>query len=135
MASAPFFRAKGGEVPRRGMLHLRVGFFSHVRERACPRPGGSAFFEDGQRDFGVSSKANKFACDLRALLASDKHLESAERSESEVRSKLRKMKRQRVPEALWQMSERFAEAAELRGGPPSVRKFVKVFQIIIFHGV
>ena len=47
----------------------------------CPRLGGSAFFESGQRDFGVSSKAHKFACELRALLASDKHLGSAERSE------------------------------------------------------
>ena len=51
----------------------------------CPRLGGSAFFENGQRDFGVSSKAHKFACELRALLASDKHLGSAERSESEVK--------------------------------------------------
>ena len=51
----------------------------------CPRLGGSAFFENGQRDLGVSSKAHKFACELRALLASDKHLGSAERSERQVR--------------------------------------------------
>ena len=51
----------------------------------CPRLGGSAFFENGQRDLGVSSKAHKFACELRALLASDKHLGSAERSEAIVK--------------------------------------------------
>ena len=50
----------------------------------CPRLGGSAFFENGQEDLGVSSKAHKFACELRALLASDKHLESAERSERQL---------------------------------------------------
>ena len=50
----------------------------------CPRLGGSAFFENGQRDLGVSSKAHKFACELRALLASDKHLGSAERSERQL---------------------------------------------------
>ena len=50
----------------------------------CPRFGGSAFFESGQRDFGVSAKAHKFACELRALLASDKHLGSAERGERQV---------------------------------------------------
>ena len=50
----------------------------------CPRLGGSAFFESGQRDLGVSSKAHKFACELRALFASDKHLGSAERSERQV---------------------------------------------------
>ena len=50
----------------------------------CPRLGGSAFFESGQRDLGVSSKAHKFACELRALLASDKHLGSAERSERQL---------------------------------------------------
>ena len=50
----------------------------------CPRLGGSAFFESGQRDLGVSSKAHKFACELRALLASDKHLGSAERSARQV---------------------------------------------------
>ena len=50
----------------------------------CPRLGGSAFFESGQRDLGVSSKAHKFACELRALLASDKHLRSAERSERQL---------------------------------------------------
>ena len=50
----------------------------------CPRLGGSAFFEIGQRDLGVSSKAHKFACELRALLASDKHLGSAERSERQL---------------------------------------------------
>ena len=50
----------------------------------CPRLGGSAFFENGQGDLGVSSKAHKFACELRALLASDKHLRSAERSERQL---------------------------------------------------
>ena len=50
----------------------------------CPRLGGSAFFESRQRDLGVSSKAHKFACELRALLASDKHLGSAERSERQL---------------------------------------------------
>ena len=54
----------------------------------CPRLGGSAFFENGQRDLGVSSKAHKFACELRALLASDKHLGSAERSERQLPFKL-----------------------------------------------
>ena len=50
----------------------------------CPRLGGSAFSIKAERDFGVSSKAHKFACELRALLASDKHLGSAERSERQV---------------------------------------------------
>ena len=36
------------------------------------------------RDLGVSSKAHKFACELRALLASDKHLGSAERRERQL---------------------------------------------------
>ena len=54
----------------------------------CPRLGGSAFSESGQRDLGVSSKAHKFACELRALLASDKHLGSAERSERQLPFKL-----------------------------------------------
>ena len=76
----------------------------------CPRLGGSAFFESGEIDLGVSSKAHKFACELRALLASDKHLGSAERSERQV---LKKQTRQRVPEALWRISVRFAEAAAL----------------------
>ena len=52
----------------------------------CPRLGGSAFFESGQRDLGVSSKAHKFACELRALLASDKHLGNAKRGERQVRA-------------------------------------------------
>ena len=46
--------------------------------------GGSAFLRKAERDFGVSSKAHKFACELRALLASDKHLGSAERSERQL---------------------------------------------------
>ena len=54
----------------------------------CPRSGCSAFFENGQRDLGVSSKAHKFACELRALLASDKHLGSAKRSERQLPFKL-----------------------------------------------
>ena len=65
----------------------------------CPRRGGSAFFESGQTDFGVSSKARKFACELRAFLASDKHLGSAERSERQ----LSKQTRVQVPEALWRI--------------------------------
>ena len=56
-------------------------------------------FESGQRDFGVSSKAHKFACELRALLASDKHLGSAERSERQPS----KQTRLQVPEALWRI--------------------------------
>ena len=63
---------------------LCVWFFSCSRKTACPRIGGRAFLESGQRDFGVSSKAHKFACELRALLASDKHLGSAERSERQL---------------------------------------------------
>ena len=78
--------------------------FSHVREKACPRLGGSAFFESEQRDLGVSSKAHKFACEHRALLASDKHLGSVERSERQVQSEAKgnflKETRQRVPEAM-----------------------------------
>ena len=50
----------------------------------CPRLGGSAFSRKSKRDVGVSSKAHKFACELRALLASDKHLGSAERSERQL---------------------------------------------------
>ena len=50
----------------------------------CPRLGGSAFSRKSKRDVGVSSKAHKFACELRALLASDKHLRSAERSERQL---------------------------------------------------
>ena len=76
-------RPPGGGVPRRGMTLVRV-VNSYFREKVCPRLGGSAFFENGQRDLGVSSKAHKFACELRALLASDKHLGSAERSERQL---------------------------------------------------
>ena len=54
----------------------------------CPRLGGSAISRKAERDLGVSSKAHKFACELRALLASDKHLESAERSERQLPFKL-----------------------------------------------
>ena len=61
-----------------------VGLFLHVRQQVCPRLSGSAFFYSGQRDLGVSSKAHKFACELRALLASDKHLRSAERGERQL---------------------------------------------------
>ena len=50
----------------------------------CPRLGGSAISRNAKRDLGVSSKAHKFACELRALLASDKHLGSAERSERQL---------------------------------------------------
>ena len=80
-----FSEPKGVGI-RGGGVCLCAFFFvcSHVREKACPRLGGSAFFESRQRDLGVSSKAHKFACELRALLASDKHLESAERSERQL---------------------------------------------------
>ena len=47
-------------------------------------PRRERIFESGQKDFGVSSEAHKFACELRALLASDKHLGSAERSERQL---------------------------------------------------
>ena len=50
----------------------------------CPRLGGSEISRKTERDLGVSSKAHKVACELRALLASDKHLGSAERSERQV---------------------------------------------------
>ena len=50
----------------------------------CPRLGRSAISRKTERDLGVSSKAHKFACELRALLASDKHLRSAERSERQL---------------------------------------------------
>ena len=77
---------------------------THMFEKqVCPRLGGSAFVESRQRDLGVSSKAHKFACELRALLASDKHLGSAERSESEVQGNFQQQTRQRVPEALWRI--------------------------------
>ena len=42
------------------------------------------FLKYGERDLGVISKAHKFACELRALLASDKHFGSAERSERQL---------------------------------------------------
>ena len=88
-----------------GGCGMSVFFFCfHMFEKkACPRLGGSAFFESWQRDLGVSSKAHKFACELRALLASDKHLRSAERSESEVQGNFQPQTRQRVPEALWRI--------------------------------
>ena len=108
-ASAPFSEPKGVRF-RGGGCCLSVWVFSHVREKACPRLGGSAFFESRQRDLGVSSKAHKFACELRALLASDKHLGSAERSE---RKFFQQETRQRVPEAVWRISVRFAEATAL----------------------
>ena len=76
---------KGGEVPRQGG-RSSVWFCSHFRMFGCPRLGGSAFFENCPRDPGVSSKAHKFACELRALLASDKHLGSAERSERQLQT-------------------------------------------------
>ena len=76
----------------------------------CPRLGGSAFFENGQGDLGVSSKAHKFACELRALLASDKRLGSAERSARKV---LLKETRQRVPEGTVADLRADAVAAEL----------------------
>ena len=99
-----FSEPKGGEDPRRGMLLVRVGFLCFTCPgTTCPRLDGSAFFESGQRDLGVSSKAHKFACELRALLASDKHLRSAERSESEVQGNFQPQTRQRVPEALWRI--------------------------------
>ena len=87
---------------RGGGVRLSVWVLSHCRTKACPRLGGSAFFESGQRDLGVSSKAHKFACELRALLASDKHLGSAERSERQVCASPPQT-RQRVPEALWRI--------------------------------
>ena len=72
----------------------------------CPRLGGSAFSRKSKRDVGVSSKAHKFACELRALLASDKHLGSAERSERQLRNSTR----QQVPEALWRIPVRLRES-------------------------
>ena len=48
----------------------------------CSRRSGSTFFERHGRDPGVSSTVHKFTCEPRALLASDKHLRSAERSEA-----------------------------------------------------
>ena len=57
-ASAPVFGAEGEGDPRSRILLVRVSF-SHVREKACPRFGGSAFFESEQRDPGVSSKAHE----------------------------------------------------------------------------
>ena len=83
MARAQLFRAeRGWGSAESGCLSVLA--LSHVRETVCQRPGGSVFFESGQRDLGVSSKAHKFACELRALLASDKHLGSAERSERQL---------------------------------------------------
>ena len=74
----------------------------------CPRLGGSEISRNVKRDLGVSSKAHKFACELRALLASDKHLGSAERSERQVPEQTR----QRVPEALWRILWAAAAAAD-----------------------
>ena len=98
----------------------------------CPRLGGSAFFENGQGDLGVSSKAHKFACELRALLASDKHLGSAERSERQVPEQTR----QRVPEALWRIpvrlrvSRRAALVARVGSGSENERSWVAHMYII-----
>ena len=73
-----------GWGPAEGGVACSCGKTGISEKHVCPRLGGSAFFESGQRDLGVSSKAHKFACELRALLASDKHLGSAERSERQV---------------------------------------------------
>ena len=68
---------------RGGGVCLSVWVFTCSR-KSVPAPRRERIFENGQRDLGVSSKAHKFACELRALLASDKHLGSAERSERQL---------------------------------------------------
>ena len=78
-------------------------------ETCAPAFRRQRIFESGQRVPGVRSKAHKFANGLRALLAIDKHLGSAERSERQ----LPKQTRPQVPKALWRISVRFAEAAAL----------------------
>ena len=49
-----------------------------------PAPRRHLIFESGEKYFGVSSKAHKFACELIAILAIDNHLGSAERSEKQA---------------------------------------------------
>ena len=78
---AQFFGAETGGGPRRWNTLVLV--LPHVHKRV-PAPRGEFIFESGQRYLEVSSKAHKFACELGALLASDKHLGSAERSERQL---------------------------------------------------
>ena len=55
---------------------------NRISEKRCARASSAAHFSKVGRE--TSGSAHKFACELGALLASDKHLGSAERSERQV---------------------------------------------------